>query len=113
MKEIHITALEKIDILYLRKLFDAHSKTATETFYIETGKLPIRYIIKIRRLMYWWHITRVPETSLIQRFYKAQKLKPIRNDWVLQLEKDKKEFGINFIWSQCGKRHPVFFPIGT
>ena len=46
--------------------------------------------------MYWWHINRVPETSLIQRCYKAQKLKPARNDWIIQLEKDKKEFGISF-----------------
>ena len=62
-----VNTLENIDVMYLRKLFEAHSKTSIEAFYIESGKIPIRFIIQIRRLMYWWHLNNVPQKSLIQR----------------------------------------------
>ena len=87
-----IETLEKIDVLYLRKLFNGHSKTAIEAFYIEAGKMPIRMLIKIRRLMYWWHLINSPKTSLIQRCYLAQKIKPVKKDWIEDVENDKKYF---------------------
>ena len=88
----HIESLEKIDILYLKKLFNGHSKTSIEAFYIEAGKMPIRIILKIRRLMYWWHLNNVESKSLIQKCYKAQKVKPVKKDWVNDVENDKKIF---------------------
>ena len=82
-----IETLENIDILYFRKLFEAHSKTAIEAFYIETGKMPIRTLIKMRQLMYWWHINNVKETALIKKCYKAQKIDPVKNDWLKTITK--------------------------
>ena len=32
--------------------------------------------------------------SQVRRVYEAQKMVPVRQDWVLDLEKDKEEFGI-------------------
>ena len=90
-----VTTLENIDIMYLRKLYEAHSKAPIEAFYLESGKMPIRFVIQIRRLMYWWHLNNVPETSLIQRCYKAQKSRPAKKDWIYDLEKDKEDFNIN------------------
>ena len=81
--------------MYLRKLYEAHSKAPIEAFYLESGKMPIRFVIQIRRLMYWWHLNNVPETSLIQRCYKAQKSRPAKKDWIYDLEKDKEDFNIN------------------
>ena len=71
-------------------------KHITEALYMEAGKMPIRYIIKIRRLMYWYHIlAECKENSLVKNFYKTQKLLPTNNDWIKNLEEDKKEFGID------------------
>ena len=85
----------KIDEAYLRNLFKAHSKTPIEAFYLETGKLPLRYILKSRRLMYWWHIEKLREEKMLSKFLKAQKNNPVRNDWILQVTKDKEEFNID------------------
>ena len=50
VKKKEIEILESIDESYLRQMFVAHSKTAKEAFYLESGKVPLRYIIKSRRL---------------------------------------------------------------
>ena len=91
-----VEKLEKCDELFLRSLLEAHSKTAIEALYIETGKMPIRFILQKRRLMYWHHIVTRENDSLLNKFYNAQKNEPVSGDWINQLEKDKKEFNINY-----------------
>ena len=41
-----IEDLEEVDELLLRKILNGHSKTPKEALYLETGVVPIRYIIK-------------------------------------------------------------------
>ena len=60
------------------------------------GLMPIQFIIKCRRLMYWWHIKSTNDSSLIHKVYRAQKIDPVKNDWVNQVNQDKKDFNINF-----------------
>ena len=73
----------------------APSKTPIEALYLETGKLPIKYIIQCRRLMYWWHLVKQDKNKLISKFYTAQKNIPVKGDRTLQVEKDKVELNIN------------------
>ena len=47
-----IDELDKLDEHLLRQILKAHSKTSIETFYLETGVLPIKYIIMSRQLSY-------------------------------------------------------------
>jgi hypothetical protein len=95
IRQKHIKTLENIDEMYLRKMLEAHSKTPIEALYIETGTMPIRYILKMRRLMYWWHlIVRSKENSLIKKVYMAQKANPVANDWVKLIDEDKDDLGI-------------------
>ena len=49
LTKTNISLLENIDKLYLRKLLNAHSKTAVEAYYMEMGLMPIHFIIKCRR----------------------------------------------------------------
>ena len=51
-KKCQIKKLENIDEQYLRQLLGAHSNTPIEALYLGTGTLPLKYIIKSRRLMY-------------------------------------------------------------
>ena len=48
----HQESIEAADLM--RKIFNAHSKTASELFYLETGKIPLRFVIYKRRLVYLW-----------------------------------------------------------
>ena len=86
--------LENIDETFTRRLLNVQSSVPKESLYIEIGKLPVKFIIKTRRLMYWWHLTNLNKTELLYKFYTAQTLKTNHGDWVEQLEKDKKELNL-------------------
>ena len=59
--------------------------------YIDCGKIPVRFFIKMRRLMYYWHILHRDEDELIYKFYLAQRYSPSEGDWVHQIRKDMTE----------------------
>ena len=48
--------LESVYEMFYRRLFNVQISTPKESLYMETGKIPIKYIIKMRRVMYWWHV---------------------------------------------------------
>ena len=91
--------LEWVDISYFRKLFNSSYSTAKEIYYLECGKIPLKHVLISCRLMFWWHIVRTDKDSLLSRFHNLQKLCPVKNDWSLQIEKDKlnrKDVNINY-----------------
>ena len=59
--------LEVIDRMLLRQVLSAYSKTGLEWIMSDTGKLDLRSLIQIRRLMYLWHLR--DESELIRRIY--------------------------------------------
>ena len=73
--------LENIDLMLIRNLLKGHSKTAKEAFYLETGLIPIRFIVMKRRVMYLHHILHRQESELIRKVYEVQKYVPTKNDW--------------------------------
>ena len=89
-----ISDLEKVDEYLIRQILQAHSKTPIEMLYLETGVVPIKYIIINRRLSYLKHILNTNEHELIRKVYEAQKRRPVENDWILMVQTDKTE--INF-----------------
>ena len=48
-----------------------------------------------RRLNFWWHIVNSKSDGLLNKFYRTQKLNPVKNDWVLNIEEDKKYLDID------------------
>ena len=95
MKKEEISMLQEIDEYLVRKILKLHSKIPKDTLYLETGILPIKYIMMSRRLNYWHHIITRKENELIYRVYQAQKRVPIKDDWVLTLNNDKLETKFN------------------
>ena len=94
MKEEHYKALETADEDLMRQIFKAHSKTAIELLYLETGKLPLRFIISKRRLMYFWQLLRTKENELIRKVYNIQKIKETKGDWYELIVKEKQKYAI-------------------
>jgi hypothetical protein len=80
--------------MFMRKIFNLPRSAPRVSLYAECGKLPIRYIIKTRRLLYYWHILHLEEKELVYKFYLGQKFKPSRNDWILTVQKDMDEIGL-------------------
>ena len=62
--------------------------------YIECGKLPVNFITKMRRIMYYWHILTRNEEELLFKFFSVQKYSPSEGDWVCQVKKDMALAGI-------------------
>ena len=63
--------------------------------YIETGLLPVRFILQGRRLMYYWTLLNKKENELVKRVFEIQKKFNTTDDWVLQIEQDKIELNID------------------
>ena len=103
VKEEYFKVLENADNELMRKIFNSHSKTACELFWLETGKIPIRYIIAKRRFMYLWQIVRQNEEQLLKKGYNAQKLRPTKGDWFKMIQEEKIKFGIDETDDQISK----------
>ena len=61
-----IEMLEKVDEDLLRGIIKAHSKIPTEVLYLETGSLPIRFILTSRRISYFYTILKRHPEELIK-----------------------------------------------
>ena len=90
-----ISVLEKVDEELLRKIFHAHSKTPLELLYLESGSIPIRFILMSRRLNFLWYILNENEETLISKFFMAQVNKPVKGDWVSRVKLDLTELDLN------------------
>ena len=88
--------LEKVDEMFYRRLLDVPLSVPKESLYIEGGKIPIRFIIKMRRMMYWWHLVHIDKTEVLHKFYIVQKMNRNKDDWVCQLDNDKKDLNLDW-----------------
>ena len=86
--------LEEIDEMFLKKIFEVPKSTPRLSLYVECGKIPLRFVIKTRRLMFYWHVLNLDKRELLYKFYEAQKLRSVKNDWVRQIDIDKAELGL-------------------
>ena len=89
VKETDIKLLEKVDESLLRGILNSHAKIPLEALYLETGALPIRFIIASRRLMYLHSILEKDSKELVRRIYDAQKANTSPGDFVELIAEDK------------------------
>ena len=68
--------------------------------YLETGCVPIRFILQSRRLNFLHYILSDKEDSLLSKVFRAQCEKPVRGDWVNTVNNDLKELNINLDFEQ-------------
>ena len=89
--------LEGIDRTFLRRIFQVPNSTPIPFLYLETGCIPIRYVIKIRRIMYLHHILTRNAEALITRAFWAQVQQPAKGDWCLVVKEDMVEIGLGHL----------------
>ena len=87
-----IEMLEAVDRIMMRRILDVPISTSKPALYLELGCIPIRYIIKARRLLFLQYILKRNKNETISKVFWAQKENPVKNDWWLQVEQDLKEF---------------------
>ena len=90
----HIETLESVDKYFWRKVFTSIISTPTDSYFLETNSIPIRFIVMGRRIMFYWTILQRSESEILSKVYNTQSLMPLKNDWYLQLESDLEECNI-------------------
>ena len=98
-----IIPLEKVDEALLRGLLSAHSKTPLEALYLESGCIPMRFIIKSRRLMYLQNIIKKDEKEMIKKIYETQKGNPSPGDFSEIIKEDSKSINLNLTENEISK----------
>ena len=74
--------IESIDLKFLRKLLKAPITTPKEIIFLELGVLPLRDIIKQRRLNFLFYIIKQKDESRIKRVFQSQIKNKSRKDWI-------------------------------
>ena len=72
----------------MRRVFDCPISTPTESYYLETSTIPVRFVLVGRRLMYLWTLLQKSGKELARNVFETQKRFPVKNDWVLQINED-------------------------
>ena len=92
--EADLRNLEKIDEGLLSKVLATPITTPKEMLYLELGVIPIRFIIKSRRLNFLKYLLVQPCDSLVRQVLEAQLKHPTRNDWGQTIKHDLEEIGL-------------------
>ena len=98
-----IIPFEKADEALLRGLLGAHPKTPLEALYMETNSLPIRYILKMRRIMYLHNILQKNPSEMIRKIYETQKINPSPGDFSQLVKDDMLSIGMNISEEEISK----------
>ena len=77
-----LASLEKIDEALLRFLLNSHAKAPLESLYMESGAIPMRFIVASRRLNFLQTILKRDEEELTRRVFMAQLEDPLEGDFV-------------------------------
>ena len=85
----HITRLENVDHQLLRIITSSHAKVAVAFSYLETGSIPLQFVIKSRRLNYFKNIIDNNENELVKKINEKQKQNPLKGDWTELLKNDE------------------------
>ena len=86
--------LESVDRMFLRKILQAPSKTPIPALYLELGCIPVKFIIKMKRIMFLHHILKLKPDEMISKVLWAQIYKPVKNDWSNVVEEDLQAVGL-------------------
>ena len=86
--------LEGIDRTFLRRIFQVPNSVPKSFLYLETGCIPLRYVMIKKRIMYLHHILTRKEDALINRVFWAQVNQPVKGDWCLVVSEDIETIGM-------------------
>ena len=87
--------IETVDLMFLRSILGAPKTVAKEILYLELGVLPLREIIRKRRLNFLHYILSQGSDKIIYKVFETQNKYRNNKDWVTSVEKDLLELDMN------------------
>ena len=91
----NMNQLEAIDLLLLRQILNAPHSTPKEMIYLELGCIPLKDMIKQRRINVLHYILHENTNSLIHKVLIAQLQNPTSKDWGTTVIKDIRDLNLN------------------
>ena len=95
LTKAELDLLETVDNNLLRGILKAPQSTPKEMFFLELGIIPLREIIRKRRLGFLYYILQQKEDSIISKVFKSQMNNPTPKDWVSTIISDLKQLNLN------------------
>ena len=111
LKQNEVEELEEVDKLFLRRVLGAPESTCIESLYLELGVVPIRVIIKARRVTYLHYLSKLEENQMLAKVFNTQWKYPAKDDWTVQVKEDLKDFGIKMDLVEIRKKSSYSFKI--
>ena len=102
LKKGQIEAFEKIDEALIKGLLACHAKIPLPALYLETGQVPVRYILACRRILYLQTILHRSDEELIKRVYLAQRADTTDGDFCQLVDDDMRLLDLQLTDIQIG-----------
>ena len=87
--------LETVDVHLLRRILKAPKSTPKEMLYLELGCVPLRELIRKRRISFCQYILKQSPSSMLYRFLESQLKGRKPKDWISQVLVDIQELKLN------------------
>ena len=95
VKRSEVESLEAMDLILLRKLLRAPVSTPKEAFYLELGIIPIRVLMKSRRILYLYYLLQRSPSEMLSQFFWQQWSAPVKGDWTVTVRQDLADFDMS------------------
>ena len=105
LSQADLGKLESVDRMFLRRILKVPTSTPIASLYLETGCIPIFYILKMRRIMFLHHILTREPSALITRVFWAQVRQPVKGDWCLVVKEDLDSIGLSHLSYEAIKEY--------
>ena len=102
LKKGQIEAFEKIYEALIKGLLACHAKIPLPALYLETGQVPVRYILACRRILYLQTILHRSDEELIKRVYLAQRADTTDGDFCQLVDEDRRLLDLQLTDIQIG-----------
>ena len=100
LSDNEIQQLETVDNMLHQRILECPRSTKTSIMHLELGTLPIRYLVKSRRLLFLQYLLKQEKDSLMYKFFEAQSQWPQKGDWISMVKKDVNEIELNLTFDE-------------
>ena len=86
-----VKELEEVDKLLLRRVLECPSSTSVESMYLELGLIPLRWVLKGRRVTFLYYLVTLDTAQMLSKIFHAQWNFPVKHDWTETVKNDLKD----------------------
>ena len=94
LTEKNIKDLQTIQLRYLKRMMHAPQSTPNPFTFLETGCLPVEYVIHVKQITFLHHILTLRCDDPVRKAYKEQLKYPFESNWGNSMTELRKVYGI-------------------